>query len=180
MNYDLAKNLKDAGFPQVVKDGTKKTLQNKLCEEHKVNLHKDVDMAEYIELIPKLGGCPKCDFVYYPTLSELIEACGDDFGSLIGNKDCWTAGTTSCMDCETYSGEKNLFKTGSTPDISVANLWLELHKNSVEQDEIRPRKIIRDVLALGNWNPKTGETIFEVIPRSEKLPIPEVNLKMNL
>lgn len=56
MTYDLAKQLKDAGFPQTKTDGT---LKN----------------GHYIA-----EGREPC---FDPTLSELIEACGDDFYSLV-------------------------------------------------------------------------------------------------
>lgn len=89
MNYDLAKKLKDAGFPQTA-DAT--------------------------------DGDTVIDDVYFPRLSELIEACGDKFGSLQRNTDGWY--------CFNYSREI-MSHYGSTTEESVANLWLELNKQDI-------------------------------------------------
>ena len=86
MNYELAKQLKDAGFPQV-----------------------------------DLGGFNFGDDLNYPTLSELIEACGKNgnnyFAALYNQMSEWQA--TSI-----YNDEGK----GSTPEEPVANLWLALNK----------------------------------------------------
>ncbi len=90
MNYELAKKLKDAGFPQEGDGSVRWTDQE-----------------------PNLG-IP----VYQPTLSELIEACGDKF-EFMGKGDPvseWIA-----FD----NGELN--GRGSTPEIAVANLYLALN-----------------------------------------------------
>jgi hypothetical protein len=59
--------------------------------------------------------------VAYPTLSELIEACGDEFGSLsFVNGKYWsvTGGPRGiCINTE-----------GKTTEEAVARLWLELNK----------------------------------------------------
>ncbi len=96
MNYELAKQLKDAGFP-VIKH-----------EHH--------------------GGQVTWDT---PTLSELIEACGDNFEALClsnypkGNK-FWQAYPID----EAYKGDciKDCcgYETGDTPEEAVAKLWLAL------------------------------------------------------
>jgi hypothetical protein len=54
MDYALTKELKDAGFPQ--------PKPKELGYDHGYYLHRDNDIA-----------------VYHPTLSELIEACGEQF-----------------------------------------------------------------------------------------------------
>jgi len=59
MNYELAKKLKDAGFPQSG-DGN--------------YLIGNIETDE--------GGIITTNSVYIPTLEELIEACGDRFISL--------------------------------------------------------------------------------------------------
>lgn len=101
INYELAKELKDAGFPQIhVNYETKGTA---------------TAMTRYY-----MG-------VYYPTLSELIGACGDEFVELIKmNKEDdvnygWEAGTDGYRI------------VGNTPEEAVARLWLELNK----KDNIR-------------------------------------------
>lgn len=104
MKYILAKKLKDAGFAQtgagygIFEDG-------------------DIVNVSFI-------GHGNVSSVYCPTLSELIEACGDDFDRLELNTDSdtqekyWFASVLSLDEG----------RTGSTPEEAVANLWLELNK----------------------------------------------------
>lgn len=95
MNYELVKELKDAGFPQEGKGGY------------------ETEYSDY-------GG------VYFPTLAELIEACGDGFhclvytttGGIDSNKKFYSAGETALVKD---------WQTGSTPEIAVARLWLALN-----------------------------------------------------
>ena len=97
IDYKLAKELKDAGFPQHQPCGS------------------------------------EC---YIPSLSELIEACGDDFENLVRtdekNLGVWfraymtedafdELGIPCVRDCDGFEG-------GDTPEESVARLWLELNK----------------------------------------------------
>jgi hypothetical protein len=92
MTYELAKRLREAGFP-----GSDQW-------------HLDKGELHYH---PEEIG---------PTLSELIEACGNGFFGLNRlEKDQW-----SChfMEDENASGEP-VYKT---PEEAVANLWLELNK----------------------------------------------------
>jgi hypothetical protein len=116
MNYELAKELKEAGFPQ------------KKCEKaYYVNAGSNtggiVDLSNYKEAdnefwLYKLVACP--------TLSELIEGCVegkhyfdlDNSFSENGNeiRVIWAANTP------TEIGE------GSTPEEAVARLWLALNK----------------------------------------------------
>jgi hypothetical protein len=56
MDYELAKSLMDAGFPQIGKGRLIGSLEKLVWRSS--------------------------DRVYVPTLEELIDACGDDFGSL--------------------------------------------------------------------------------------------------
>lgn len=95
--YHLAKQLKDAGFPQNV------------YSENYTNLTEGCLLTE--------------DSDYIPTLSELIEACGDGFDSLlrIYSIDTWV---WSC-NCDDM-GHDGL--EGSTPEEAVAMLYLSLHE----------------------------------------------------
>lgn len=101
MNYKLSKQLKDAGFPQ------------------------DGDGKPY-SIVAELRGEDICsdgkENVYYPTLSELIEACGDGYFSLESYqaKD----GTTRWLAIKGINFE---LTTGKTPEEAVAKLWLELN-----------------------------------------------------
>ncbi len=100
MNYELAKQLKDAGYevknPSRYSDGIP------------ITLHDDCVPIKNVYLIP--------------SLEELIEACGDEFGELMRWKaDGWYA-------CKTDEGgsDRRLWK--KTPLEAVADLWLSLNK----------------------------------------------------
>ena len=68
MDYELAKSLMDAGFPQIGKGSLIGSLD---------------------KLVWRSG-----DRVYVPTLEELIEACGENFGSLDKQHYGWLAYAT--------------------------------------------------------------------------------------
>lgn len=92
MTYEIAKKIKDAGFP----------ISGYCIEDF-------------------------CDCGYehrLPTLSELIEACGDGFGSIGRSGDLWQVSD--------YSFKINLYEYES-PEEAVANLWLELQ--NLKQDK---------------------------------------------
>jgi len=57
------------------------------------------------------------DRVYAPTLEELIEACGENFGSLDKQHDGWLASANFGQTC-----------FAKTPVEAVAHLWLALQK----------------------------------------------------
>lgn len=97
MNYDLALKLKNAGFPQG-------EIGSWICCVEGLHVGRESE-----------------DDIYVPTLSELIEACGDSFYSLhivSTTKGNWEARATS-----------DEIGTGFTPEEAVANLWLALQDN---------------------------------------------------
>jgi hypothetical protein len=96
ISYQMARNLKDAGFPQS-------------------ELARAQQQAGY-------------DYVSLPTLSTLIEACGENFGALGREPDCWVA-------CEYVSerGEWTNAHEGETPEDAVARLWLSWRGRAVPQ-----------------------------------------------
>ena len=106
MNFELAKKLKEAGFPM-------------RCIKIKRDFSGD---AQYLEPLQPL----------VPSLSELIEECGDDFNCLFKHTDetFWTAGY-AVSEIEAGFGWSKITKIGegSTPEEAVANLYLELNKN---------------------------------------------------
>lgn len=104
MNYELAKKLKDAGFPQEKKQG-------------KYRFENEFETDELVLEIEQP--------IYVPTLSELIEACGwisldpDYLGR-------WIAIERALKDSPN-SDEPARGASGSTPEEAVALLWLELN-----------------------------------------------------
>jgi len=113
MTYKLALQLKNAGWKQIVFTCRK--------DDHFCNVDKEDCIIE------PLG---------FPTLSELIEACGEEFCELVRSnnytvKPMWLAypseeafnksGNDCVLDCCGY-------EIGSTPEEAVANLWLAINK----------------------------------------------------
>jgi hypothetical protein len=105
MNYTLAKELKEAGFPQE--------------ERHAGNAYQ-WDAQEITD--------DGKEHVYYPTLEELIEACGYSFKSIQRHKtkvspegDEW---------CVVFRQCKGKFRKvwGKTAIEAVAKLWLAINK----------------------------------------------------
>jgi hypothetical protein len=108
MNYELAKQLKDAGFPQTFPDGRwyydnlKELCQS--CEDHG-DVHTDQTHG------------------IVPTLEELIEACGEEFGSVSLIVD---DSSVKRWECQKWDGSDEY--ECSTPLEAVARLWLALNK----------------------------------------------------
>ena len=107
MNYDFAKQLKEAGFPQPL---TK------------------VENPRFV----RLTDSPNEPFVVIPTLFELIEACGKHFHSLTQQsikkgEPNWRikGGQVPYKINEPENWGYSL--TGNTPEEAVANLWLALN-----------------------------------------------------
>lgn len=100
MNYELAKQLREAGFPQP------KRFEDCVGEK-------------------AWGSFGKEDFVYAPSLSELIEACGDKFWRLQRESGGWIV---SYIVSEDESGGEFSWIKGKTPNEAVARAWLELNE----------------------------------------------------
>ena len=90
MNYKLAKQLKDAGFPKKVQEYT-------VCKE----------CSRPVPPISNGG---------YPSLEELIEACGEFMFLRV-----WGDGSAIAESVKEKA-------EGKTPLIAVARLWIELNK----------------------------------------------------
>lgn len=111
MNYELAKQLKDAGFP---------------IKEANVENQKVIAKSSFVQFDGKVW--------YTPTLSELIEACGNVIlffsdGDTTRAKGWYCAYGELGVD-ERYIAEDSDRPTshGLTPEEVVAELWLELNK----------------------------------------------------
>jgi len=78
------------------------------------------------------GRTPNEVFVSYPTLEELIEACGEGFNTLSRDTStsttCWVVNNYSEIDApeETVLG----WFEGKTPIEAVARLWLVINKKT--------------------------------------------------
>ena len=96
MKYELAKELYDAGFPQGGKGSWTYPSNNLVTRSS--------------------------DRVYVPALSELIEACGNNFTQLRHWAIKWSAYAALNIDREI----KSLDGMGDTPKEAVARLWLVL------------------------------------------------------
>jgi hypothetical protein len=106
MDNSLAKELKDAGFPQ----------NGKSCDTH-----SDINDSTLVERFVR------------PTLSELIEACPKQMGtSVLGSTNQGQAWVACYFDFRANRGAE-LNETGQTPDEAVARLWLALHRNGRQQ-----------------------------------------------
>lgn len=99
INYELALALKNAGFPQ--KENYNALYPHGYCFN---GTTKGIKQS-------------KIDRAYPPTLSELIEACGDTLRTIHNYKGSW-----GCNEDEYGMAET----VGSTPEEAVALLWLAL------------------------------------------------------
>ncbi len=105
MEYELAKKLKNAGFPQFMNMG----------EYHYGNTIGQIDQNCW--RLQKVDDDTAMEWVKIPTLSELIEACGEEFNNMFHIEKKWR--------CCSFQDEDVM---GNTPEEAVANLWLELNK----------------------------------------------------
>lgn len=114
MNYELAKKLKDAGFPQSQHiGGNGRTL------------FEDTPKVSEEEILEDAVNETLKWQAYCPTLEELIEACGNDIATLDRVTMGWRA-SGSIVDTE--MGYKGVDAFGSTPEEAIANLWLVLNE----------------------------------------------------
>lgn len=111
MKNELAKKIKNSGFPNI-KSGEH--------FDHRLGSHR----GDY-------GGDSDypchCNEDKFPTLSELIEACGDRFKALIKRKDGWITTQEYTNEVLTLLME-GYASSGSSPEEAVANLWLKLNE----------------------------------------------------
>lgn len=114
MTYELAKKLKDAGFPQ---EGSGFMLPF---------------LPSYNDGFTPVQRVEEC---YAPTLSELIEACGKDFYDLSLNQyrkeNKWEVRYRLEKEIDGEPFYKYPKLEGSSPEEAVAELWLRLRKPTV-------------------------------------------------
>jgi hypothetical protein len=120
MNYDLAKQLKDAGFPQT-------TWPESLVYTNESTV---VVWGLFVKSLTAEGGgvIRIGGLVKHPSLSELIEACVQinpiGFSLYRNASGTWVAST----DLANPIGG-----SGDTPEEAVAILWLALHEKNSPQ-----------------------------------------------
>lgn len=124
MTYDLAKRLKDAGFPQKGKGIFSQCIDGSCGWRAGEDWHIACDF----------GRCGEGEVVYMPTLSELIEACGDYFQNLRHLKS-WSrtveSGGWRARGFTFASPHHHKTINGKTPIEAVANLWLALNEKKI-------------------------------------------------
>ena len=139
MSYELAKKLKESGYPQEPKI----ELPNSLGEGSM--------LGGFYWSFPAGGGCgglvffnkeeldkelnkkPKWEFVKSPTLEELIDACGGSRSSigLQGFNKNWTA----------WIGLSHILEArGKNPEEAVALLYLNLVRDRVKDNDISKKE----------------------------------------
>jgi len=109
MYYSLAKKLKDAGFTQ--------------------GYERFIDSKGNTFTVEEWDGD---GMIFFPTLEELIDACGEGKGQLLGLRESfaegggthWWATLTDTKLKEHILGEE----CGKIPSEAVANLWLKLNE----------------------------------------------------
>lgn len=116
MTYELAKQLKDAGFHQ---DYGNNEARN-ICQ-HRTPQSRDEECYHILN-------SETCEICYCPTLSELIEACGEGFRNLqrsVIDERLWLCNYDNGNAEDTYESWE---AEGTTPEEAVARLWLALNK----------------------------------------------------
>ena len=122
MDYELATELKEAGFPQFWSDrhwfyNGRTSPPTLWC----------INALEHSERISHRADEEATNFVACPTLTELIEACGERSNSLGGDvrsNEWWAAERPEGLFVDTFPKRC----TGATPEEAVARLWLALNK----------------------------------------------------
>ena len=104
MQYELAKKLKDAGFPQPDFHFTLQDLVDVAIQD------RDDNSVWY----------------YKPTLSELMEACAEK--GVVRLNYATGAGATAEGNYSEHTEKFKTLREGQTPEESVAKLWLALNK----------------------------------------------------
>ena len=127
MNYKLAKQLKDAGFEQKGK-GKYMIFDFIYLGQEKRPIEEWEGRARPLRAFTKKyinSNEGKRLKAYYPTLSELIEACGDRFTDLWQCK--YENQKNRIWRAWYYTDEISIKAFGNSPEESVAKLWLKLN-----------------------------------------------------
>jgi len=124
MNYETAKRLKDAGFPQEDKEGLDEPYCSG-CGYYQDTGKKWIPNSDAISA--NLDGEWKIeDWVHVPQLEELIESCGEGVIVLKRHSQGWDSGINKTGKVK----DGILVSNYKTPSIAVALLWLTLNAKS--------------------------------------------------
>lgn len=132
MNKDLCKKLKQLGFPQIYKIYNGGLCDLAYCDEdqdeeiHLIHVDNDEgcvignNYGHRINMLEDLS-----NYVKIPTLSEIIEVCGNEFDSLEKRDDTFLAYGSS----KDSAGLKinPFFAIGKTPEEALAYLWININ-----------------------------------------------------
>lgn len=122
MKYELAKRLKDAGFPQMDAVGTRFLMPGDILWV----IENDGPVCVNSNQVWNEDTYDEEQVAYLPTLSELIAECGEDFMGLIYHPDF----PEYPLRWEAYP-QRDHYKYecfGLTPEAAVTNLWLTLNE----------------------------------------------------
>ena len=128
MEYELAKKLKDLGFPQELENGDWGYCIDCGHGDEIHLAHEDNDEGNFVgndyqhRLGEKHQEYGHNILVKLPTLEELIKACGDKFAGLNRVPNIETGVTWVAI------ANNGGFHVGETLSEAVANLWLALQK----------------------------------------------------
>ena len=115
MDYELAKQLKDAGFSQSIQPTSRYTRPDGFVLRHETTAGNE-EFARWANV---------------RTPEELIEACGDEIEALIQHQSQVQNSWSATGFYRRVRGE------GPTLEEAVARLWLALHEKLYHQDSLR-------------------------------------------
>jgi len=115
MNYELAKQLKEAGFP------LRYGVAAEYMREKEMNPELLRKYETALDSLKELYSKDTKEYARIPTLSELIDACGKKICAIEFEEDAMLAYFISDDGVEYKQGR------GKTPEEAVARLWLALH-----------------------------------------------------
>lgn len=132
ISYKLAKLLKEAGFPQEPnEDGAFQFYHDEIGRDGEMLQYKaTICGIELSDLEKTRKDTREKDRYKIPTLSELIDACGERF-SMLCHYPTGMEENKKWMARAEYKDEETTFTAvlyGKTKEEAVAKLWLKLNK----------------------------------------------------
>ena len=139
LSYKLAKQLKDAGFPQKHEYGITVFDTQRKYYFH-ISNSDDYDSTGKTPFKNNISSGLDDRYIYIPTLSELIEACGGMFRTVgrdrMENGNSWSDDNKiEKWEAVGWKEDPSIFSRnfgeysayGITPEEAVAKLWLKLN-----------------------------------------------------